>query len=206
MPYVLAAAAAFFLLMQWRTRQGRGQAAPIGPFMRSGTPPDRFDARRSPAEVDASLSLALKRLLPVVTGLGVRANVAVRPGLLVPMAAGDLADLLEELLAAAVHQAAGCRLVVTGTAHGGQVHIGVTDDAGGADPQARAASVERLAERAALRGGALDIEVRPAEGTTMTLRLAAAAGRVGAAPDDDAVSGRSARRAGDPGPAALDVA
>jgi hypothetical protein len=35
------------------------------------------------------------------------------------------------------------------------------------------ADVRGLMERVALRGGTLDVDVRPAEGTTMTLRIAA---------------------------------
>ena len=47
----------------------------------------------------------------------------------------------------------------------------------GADPAMRQAMLRSQMERAALRGGTLDVEVRPAEGTTITLRLAAADAR-----------------------------
>lgn len=175
MPYVFATASAFllFVFAGWRIRQNHVYAAPAGPFMRAADPPPDLNAGASPAEVNASLSLALKRLLPVMTRRGVRAEVAVRPGLWVPLSAGGLADLLEELLAAAIHQAVADRLLVTAVVDGGQIHIGVTDDDAGADPDARAAHAQRLAERAALFGGTLDLEVRPGQGTTMTLRLAA---------------------------------
>ena len=84
-----------------------------------------------------------------------------------------MADLLEDLVTAAIHAAPACRLLLTAVAHGDRIHVGVTDDMPGADPAVRMGSVRSLMERVALRGGALDLEVRPAEGTTMTLRLAA---------------------------------
>ncbi len=43
-----------------------------------------------------------------------------------------------------------------------------------ADPDVRRAGVRSLTERIASRGGSLDVDVRPYEGTTITLRLAAA--------------------------------
>jgi hypothetical protein len=49
----------------------------------------------------------------------------------------------------------------------------------GADAAVRRAGVRGLMERVAMRGGALDVDVRPAEGTTMTLRLPAVRAEAG---------------------------
>jgi len=116
----------------------------------------------SPADVEISLGLALKRLLPVMTSLGAHADVAVQPGLLVPMTGAALADLLEDLLATAVHHAHASHLLLTAVGHGEQVHIRVTDDAPGMDPALLDDDVRDLRERIALRGCALQIEVWPA--------------------------------------------
>jgi glucose-6-phosphate-specific signal transduction histidine kinase len=116
----------------------------------------------------------------------VQADIAVPFGLSVRMRSAALADLLEDLLAAAIHSAPASRLLMTAATHGDYVHIGITDDMPGADPAVRQGSVRGLMERVALRGGALDINVRVNEGTTMTLRLAAA-GEKGKTPFESVV-------------------
>jgi signal transduction histidine kinase len=174
MTYFLAATLAFvlFVFAGWRSKQGRTLPTRADRSTKTtdlvpGLAPDE-----SPADVAASVNLALKRLLPVMTSQHVRVDVAVRPGVLVRMPGTTLADLLEELLADAIHHGQASRLLLTAVGHGEQVSINVTDDVTGADPAIRAGTVRGLAERVALRGGALEIEVRPSEGTTMTLRLA----------------------------------
>ena len=126
------------------------------------------------ADVGASIRLALKRMAPVMAAQSVKVDVAASSGLLGRMRGAVLADLVEELLTAAIHGAPGSRLLLTAAPHGDRIHVGITDDAPGADHAARAAGVRGLMERVALRGGSLTIDVRPAEGTTMTMRFAAA--------------------------------
>ena len=65
-------------------------------------------------------------------------------------------------------------MLLTAARYGERVYVGVTDDMPGADTALRESSARGVMERAALRGGALEVAVRPCEGTTMTLRLAAA--------------------------------
>jgi glucose-6-phosphate-specific signal transduction histidine kinase len=91
------------------------------------------------------------------------------------MRGAALADLLEEMLGVAIHAAPASRILLTAVEQGEHVAISITDDIPNADPGVRRAGVRGLMERVALRGGALDVIVRPDEGTTMTLRLAAAA-------------------------------
>jgi hypothetical protein len=133
-------------------------------------------------------------LVPVMATQSVKVDVAAPSGLLGRMRGAVLADLLEELLAAAIHGAPGGRLLLTAAPHGDHIHVGITDDVPGADPAIRAAGVRGVMERVALRGGSLDIHVRPAEGTTMTLRFAAAI---------EALQDRASKHAseGPPGPA-----
>lgn len=181
MTYILVALAAsgIVIAVGWRSRYTRGRAA--GPD-RHGVPNDplwgdpEIDVSDSdaPADVGGAIRLALKRMVPVMATQSVKVDVATPSGLLGGMRGAALADLLEELLTAAIHGAPGGRLLLTAAPHGDHIHVGITDDVPGADPAIRAAEVRGLMERVALRGGSLDIDVRPTEGTTMTLRFAAA--------------------------------
>ena len=65
-------------------------------------------------------------------------------------------------------------LLLTAAARGDRVYISLSDDMLNANPAIRQSQVRNLTERVAMRGGALDINVRPDEGTTTTVRLAAA--------------------------------
>jgi signal transduction histidine kinase len=82
--------------------------------------------------------------------------------------------MLEELLTLGIHGSASGMLLLTASIRGDRIYISVSDDMPGADVATLQARARGLAERVALRGGALDLVVRPDEGTTMTLRLAAA--------------------------------
>jgi hypothetical protein len=181
MTYFLAALAAsgFVIAAGWRSRRARGLAVvrdrneiPNDPLW--GDPEIDAGASESPADVGAAIRLALKRMAPVITAQSVKVDVAAPSGLLGRMRGAALADLLEELLTAAIHGAPAGRLLLTAAAHGDRIHVGVTDDVPGADPAVRAAGIRGMKDRVALRGGSLDINVRPAEGTTVTLRFAAA--------------------------------
>lgn len=181
MTYFLAAVAAsgIFVVAGWRSKQAKGLAAarswhglPIDPLW--GEEETYVDASDVRADVGAAIRLVLKRLAPVMARQSVQADIACPSGLLVRMKSTVLADLLEELLAAAVHNAPASRLLMTAATHGDRIHVGVTDDMPGADLAVRQGSVRGLMERVAMRGGALDLNVRPDEGTTMVLRLAAA--------------------------------
>lgn len=181
MTYFLAAVAAsgIFIAAGWRSRHARNVAAAHG---RAGLPFDPLwgeaeidiDASDAHADVDAAIRLVLKRLAPILASRSVQAEIASPSGLLVRMRNAALAELLEDLLTAAIHGAPASRLLVTAATYGDRTYINVTDDMPGADPAVRQGSVRSLTERVAMRGGALDLDVRPAEGTTMTLRLVAA--------------------------------
>lgn len=180
MTYLLVAMAAsgIFIAAGWRSGRvltaspanGR-YVVPFDPLWGESTddrPPS--DPR---SDADASIRLALIRLTPLLKSQSVQADIAASPGLLVRMRGDTLVDLVEDLLRAAVHAAPASRLLLTACARGDHVEIAISDDAPGADSAMRTASVRGLMERVSVRGGSLNIEVRPAEGTTMTLRLAA---------------------------------
>jgi hypothetical protein len=182
MMYLVAAVAAcgIFVAAGWRSKHARSTAAAHG---RVGLPVDTLwgedaidvDASDAPADVGIAIRLALKRLAPVMANQALQAEIAAPSGLFVQMRSAALADLLEELLAAVIHSAPACRLLITATTHGDHIFVGMTDDMLGVDSEVRQGSIRSLKERVALRGGDLDINVRPTEGTTMTLRLIAAA-------------------------------
>jgi hypothetical protein len=181
MIYFIAAVAAsgLFITAGWRSKRTRAMAMAQG---RPGIPNDPLwgdvdidvNTLDSRTDVAGAIRLALKRLAPLMTSQSVQVDVAAPSGLFGCMRAAMLTDLLEELLDAAVHAAPGSRLLLTAAMHGDRIYVGIMDDMPGADPEARMSGIRNLIERVALRGGALDIDVRPAEGTMMTLRLAAA--------------------------------
>jgi signal transduction histidine kinase len=154
-----------------------------GVFLVAGLPSDplwdepEINADDAEADAGAALRLALKRLSPVMANRNVQAELAVAVGLRVRMRSAALAELLEEMLSAAIHAAPASRILLTAAAQGDQIAICITDDIPNADADVRRAGVRRLMERTSLRGGALDIDVRREEGTTMTLRLVAATDR-----------------------------
>jgi hypothetical protein len=181
MTYFLAAVAAsgIFIVAGWRSKNAQGLATKLGPYDLSIDSPwgeTEIDTRASPvqADVGAAMRLALKRLAPVMARQSVQAEIATPSGLPVRMRGAALADLLEELLTAAIHSAPASRLLLTASTQGDRIHVGITDDIPGANAAMRLGSLRGLMERVAMCGAALDVNVRPTEGTTMTLRLAAA--------------------------------
>jgi len=176
---VAVVASGIFLVAGWRSKQAHGfTAARVG----HGLPLDPLwdeaevdlSEPHTQADAGAALRLALKRLGPVMANHSVQAEVAAAFGLRVRMRVAVLADLLEEMLAATIHAAPASRILLTAAPQGEHVIICVTDDSPHADEDVRRAGVRGLMERVAMRGGALDVQVRPNEGTTMTLRLSAA--------------------------------
>jgi hypothetical protein len=181
MTYFLAAAAAsgLFIAAGWRSKRALGLASardryalPTDPLW--GESESDLSPAQSQTDAGAAVRLALKRLGPVLASQSVQAEVAAPAGLLVRMRGGALTDLLEELIVAVVHSAPASRILLTVATHGDHVEVCVTDDMPGTDPAVRMASVRGLMERVAMRGGALDVDVRSTEGTTMTLRLSRA--------------------------------
>jgi hypothetical protein len=174
---VAAVASGVFLVAGWRSRHAynAGRLAHELPRDPLWDEPEA-DLSESPVEADAgtALRLALKRLGPVMANRSIQAEVAAAFGLRVRMRGAALADLLEEMLSAAIHAAPASRVLLAAVTQGDRVVISITDDMPNADADVRRACVRGLMERVALRGGSLDVDVRPKEGTTMTLRLAAA--------------------------------
>jgi hypothetical protein len=176
---VAVVASGIFLVAGWRSKQAHGYTAARAGH---GLPHDPLwdesdtEASETSSQADAgtALRLALKRLSPVMASRFVQAEVAAAFGLRVRIRGAALADLLEEMLSAAIHAAPASRILLTAAAQGEHIAICITDDIPYADADVRRAGVRGLKERVALRGGMLDIAVRPNEGTTMTLRLGAA--------------------------------
>ncbi len=174
--YFLAAAVAsvVFLFAGWQSKR-----VPGFPPMRAGfdlaDDPFRRDAGIAPSETKAdagaALRLALKRLAPLMANLSVQADIAASFGLMVRMQRAALVELLEEMLTAVVHAAPVSRILLTAAADGPNISISMSDDIPNADQDVRRAGVRSLMKRVAMRGGALDVDVHPGEGTTMTLRL-----------------------------------
>lgn len=176
MMYVLAASAASgtFLAAGWRSKH-----APQGWHGLMNDPlwnEPEIDTASSEtlSDLGAAIRLAVKRLAPVMANRSVQAEIAFPSGLLVRMRSAALVDLLEELLAAAIHGAPASRILMAATPRGDGIEVSITDDMAWADPDLREGRFRGLIERVAMLGGKLDINVHPAQGMTSTLRLTAA--------------------------------
>ncbi len=178
MIYFLAAAVSsvVFLFAGWQSKQvygvsplRTGHELPSDPFAKEA----EIDLSETKLQADAgaALRLALKRLAPLMANLSVQADIAASFGLMVRMHGAALVELLEEMLTVVVHAAPVSRILLTAAADGANISISMSDDIPNADQDVRRASVRGLMKRVAMRGGALDVDVLPGEGTTMTLRL-----------------------------------
>jgi hypothetical protein len=169
--YFLAAAVAsvFFLFAGWQSKQAHG----FSPLRDGHQQPADIDLSETKLQADAgaALRLALKRLAPLMANLSVQADIAASFGLMVRMRGAALVELLEEMLTVVVHAAPVSRILLTAAADGANISISMSDDIPNADQDLRRASVRGLTRRVAMGGGALAVDVRPGEGTTMTLRL-----------------------------------
>jgi hypothetical protein len=180
MTYFLAAVAAsgIFIAAGWRSKNAKAKVSKAGSH---GVLDDALWAEPEAAvsnpddaaDVGAVIRQVLKRLAPLIASHSVLADVAARPGLQVSVKAAALSDLLEELVTASIHSAPASRLLILAKRDAEHVYVAITDDMPGADHAVRQGRIRGLIERVASRGGVLDISVRPEEGTTMTLRLAA---------------------------------
>jgi signal transduction histidine kinase len=171
-----AAASGVFLVAGRRSRHVPGfSSARAGSGLSDDPLWDGGETNRSElrpqADAGAALRLAVKRLAPVMANRSVQADIAASFGLMVRMRGAALADLLEEMLTAAIHAAPLSHILLTAARHAGSIAISVTDDIPHADPEVRKARVRSLKERVVLGGGSLNVEVRPEEGTTVTLWL-----------------------------------
>lgn len=169
--YFLAAAVAsvVFLFAGWQSKQPHG----FSPVRDGHQQPAEIDLSETTLQADAgaALRLVLKRLAPLMANLSIQAEIAASFGLMVQMRGAALAELLEEMLTVVVHAAPVSRILLTAAADGANISISMSDDIPNADQDVRRASVRDLMKRVAMRGGALDVDVQPGEGTTMTLRL-----------------------------------
>ena len=174
--YLLAATFAstlFIVAGYWRKRFGVPIAVALGDDQRA-QPLDR-----TAADVRAAAMAALKCLQPILLAHATRIDVGINPGLLVRLPADVLADMLEDLLTTMIRQDCQTRLLLTAAARGSQISVMLTDTMPDGDEAELRAVFRGLAERVALRGGALDIAARGTEGRSVTLRLAAAMPRPG---------------------------
>jgi hypothetical protein len=176
MIYFLAAAVAsiVFLFAGWQSKRVNGfppmltgHDLPDDPFRKEA----EIEPSETKADAGAALRLALKRLAPLMANLSVQADIAASFGLMVRMHGAALVELLEEMLTVVVHAAPVSRILLTAAADGPNISISMSDDIPNADQDVRRASARSLMKRVAMRGGALDVDVHPGEGTTMTLRL-----------------------------------
>jgi hypothetical protein len=175
--YGLAAVAASSVVVAagWRSRHRGGppgSGVPDDPLWGQADSPSGGGSEAG-AEVWGAIHRALTRVSPLMASQEVTAEVAAPFGLRGQMDGAVLADLLAQVLATCVRAAPGGRLLLTASRVGGGIEVSVTDPAPGADRAIRVAAVRGLMDTVARCGGEMDVAVRPAVGTTVTLRFAA---------------------------------
>lgn len=173
--YFLAAlaASAVAISIGWR-----GQPAPDDA---NGRFDHLRDMSRPPApqsdisDAAEAIRATTERMVPAIRRQRVHLDVAAEPGQFVRMRPGLLSDLIEELVSLGLHAAAGGHLLLTAGRSGGRVEIMLSDDQPACGISLRQSQARGLAQRLALYGGALDVVARPDLGTSMTMKLIAAA-------------------------------
>ncbi len=96
---------------------------------------------------------------------------AVQPGLVIRTDQRPFREILGDLVRRAIEQSpCGC-VLLTAARIGSQVHVSVSDDASAADGAIRLTRLGDAERLVALQGGSMDINSRPGEGTTVTIRL-----------------------------------
>ena len=138
--------------------------------------PDRGDFAGEAVDLSRLLPDVAESLMPLAQELGTRIQFAVSPGRTVRAHAGGLAAAVRETMETAIRAAPGGAVLVSVLPLGQQIHIAVTDDSPHADRAAREALARGAEAAIALRGGSVAVEIRPGQGTTVTLRLPAPRG------------------------------
>ena len=169
--YALAASAVV-LAAGW-TRRREIMQRQGGSAIRSGIALAPASLGSETVDVLAEAASVMQRCESLAAERFVALEVAVQPGLTVGANMRALQDILTEIVRQAIEHSP-CGRVLLGAAHvGGRVQIAVCDDAGNADRALRASQLRQAQRWAALQGATLDIDVRPGQGTTTTLRLPA---------------------------------
>jgi signal transduction histidine kinase len=107
---------------------------------------------------------------------------AIQPGLAVQINSRLLHDILGEVLKVAIERSPAGRVLLTAAMVAGRVQITVSDDGQETDRDLRASWLRQAEGVAALQGATMQIDVRPGQGTTVVLRLPAAAAPAGGEP------------------------
>jgi len=141
---------------------------------------DRFELGQTPfAGGVLSVVGEARAILRECEGLAARQlaelDCAIQPDLAVRADPRAFREILRDLVVNALNQAP-CGRVLLGAAHAsGRVHISVSDDGARVDRELRASRLRPAERLAALQGATMVIDARPGHGTTVVLRMPAAA-------------------------------
>jgi hypothetical protein len=157
-------------LAAWR----RGQHSP----QREGPPPldvqrwlEVAVLQRGVLDLATEAEAVLESLQSVAMRQRVRLEMALEPGLAIMGDQRAFRETLAEIARGAIQQSpCGC-VLLTAARTGGRVHASVSDDGPGTDKAMRLRRLRDVRRLVALQGGCLEINVRPGEGTTVTVHL-----------------------------------
>ncbi|HET6182714.1 MAG TPA: hypothetical protein VFA03_03860 [Acetobacteraceae bacterium] len=119
------------------------------------------------ALIRAVLNAELAACTAQFTGL----EMAVEPGLMLRWDRDALGTALHLILQDALGRAAGRRVLVTASRHGGRVQIVVSDDGDVRARDVQEAMLREPQQILALMGGTIDVDPQPGRGTRIALRL-----------------------------------
>jgi hypothetical protein len=126
-------------------------------------------------DVTAELHDVLARLEPLAAQHLVQIDLAVQPDLAVHLDPQACRQALTDVVSAAIAGAPGGRVLLAASRAGSSVNVVASDDGAAVDHTRREAALRPASELLALHGGRLDIKAHKGEGTTVILRLPAAA-------------------------------
>jgi hypothetical protein len=160
---------AIFLVTGWKRRRNwleprDGQA---GATRFEPAPPSRMKS----ADLAAVVAGVLHRLKPSADERFVALEMAVRPDLVPDVSRPVLQEMLDEIVERAIEASLCGRVLVSAANVGGRVHTSISDDGCDADRAARASWLRQAQQVAALHDVTMDIDARPGQGSTVTLRF-----------------------------------
>lgn len=166
-PFLLAARMAFL----HRQRAFACEARRFAPAEVSGANAAAPGLAAASDDLEAALRDAMVAVEAVARSHWVRMTLAAGAAMTVPVNPNALRIALRDTMLTAIHAAPGGQVLATAAMFGSQLYVRITDDGAGSDQQVREISMRPTELSIAQLGGSIEVEARPARGTSVTIRL-----------------------------------
>ena len=137
--------------------------------------PARTSPGRGLIDVQAEAKAVLASLAGIARQRDTRLEIAIQQGLTVRIDGDEFRDVVAALVTHSIHATTGGKVLLGAMRHAGRIQIAVMDEGNGDDQSLQLANLRAVSDLVARRGGSLEIDNRPGEGTTLLLRLPEAA-------------------------------